>query len=45
VGAAQLAEQHRHELAPTGEPARMTLGPARYHGLLKLDAETTGAID
>jgi hypothetical protein len=26
VGTPELAEQHRHQLAPAGEAARMTLG-------------------
>ena len=33
----QLAEQHRDELAPTREPARMALGLRRDDRLLKLD--------
>ena len=36
VRATQLAEQHGNELAPTGEPTRMTLGLCRHDGPLKL---------
>ena len=37
VRAPQLAEDHRHELPPARESARMPLGLGRDHGLLKVD--------
>jgi hypothetical protein len=37
-GPAQLAEQHRDELAPTGEPARVALRVRAVAGLLKFGA-------
>jgi hypothetical protein len=38
VGAAELAEQHRHELPPAGEPAGMALGVRPRHQRLELGA-------
>jgi len=36
--APELREQHRDELVPAREPARVPLGPSGGHGLLKLGA-------
>jgi hypothetical protein len=38
MGPTQLAEQHGHELAPTGKPARVALRLMLLDGSLKLDA-------
>lgn len=38
MGPAQLAEQHGHELAPTGKPARVALRLMLLDGSFKLDS-------
>jgi hypothetical protein len=37
MGPAQLAKEHGHKLAPTGESARMTFGFGFFDCLLELD--------
>jgi len=38
TGAAQLAEEHGHKLAPTGKSSGMSFGSNFFHGLLELDS-------
>jgi len=38
MGAAQLAKQHGHELAPTGEAPRVPFGLVLFHCLLEIAA-------